>query len=69
MAATDEQRIDPVEELWLIREKIYEEIKDLTPEERCLYWQESDRRFNELMKDRKPRPDLFPWLTSQKETV
>ncbi|GHT11232.1 hypothetical protein FACS1894170_04510 [Planctomycetales bacterium] len=69
MSAMVEKRTDPVEEIWAIREKIYEETKDLTTDEMCAYWRQAVADYKEYAKHIHPQPDMFPWLKQDKQPV
>jgi hypothetical protein len=53
-------RTDPVEEIWAIRSKIYEETKNMSPSERIEYQNRAVERMQEAIRNVKPRLNQFP---------
>ncbi|MCL2347067.1 MAG: hypothetical protein FWC50_02280 [Planctomycetaceae bacterium] len=54
MKSTDIPTDNPLEMVWAIREKIYEETKDMTPEEEREYTRKQSEAFRRLMKEVNP---------------
>ena len=49
---------EPMRQIHEIRHKIYEEIKDMSSDERLEYFHKKSEQFNEEMKNIKPAKDL-----------
>ncbi len=56
---------DPVKMVRAIREKHYQETKDMTPEERREYRRKKAESFDRLMANVKPDPSRFPFLAKK----
>ena len=62
MPEYDINSTDPLEQLRAIREKIYEDIKDMTIEERMEYTERSAAECRRLMKEINPDDYDLPFL-------
>ena len=49
---------EPMRQIHEIQEKIYEEIKDMSSDERLEYFHKKSKQFNEEMKNIEPAKDL-----------
>jgi len=59
---------NPLEMVWAIREKIYEETKDMTPEEDREYTRKQSEEFRRLMKEINPGDYDLSFLHKKVET-
>jgi hypothetical protein len=57
---------DPLKMIWAIREKIYEETKDMTDEEEREYTRKKVESFQRRLAAAQPDENEFPFLSKKK---
>jgi hypothetical protein len=65
MSITEISLSDPVKDVWAIREKIHEDTKNMTREEKKEYLHRNVKNFNRLMESINPENDDFPFLAKK----